>query len=112
MPIANDVHGHVFKNSSVVLLARLVGEDGQLVTTSTLSSINYTIYELDEANGDVIALGDGETLTEVYTYAVTDVVNADTTTLTVTITGANKAPATVNTTHQRIAVMGDGLHRH
>jgi len=61
MPIANDVHGHVFKNSSVVLLARLVGEDGQLVTTSTLSSIEYTIYELDEANPDTLTPVSGHT---------------------------------------------------
>lgn len=56
-------------------------------------------YKLDVANSDVIALGDGETLREVYTYKASDGVNVDTATLTVTITGTNDGPAIVNTTH-------------
>ena len=61
MPIVSDVHGYVFKNSSIILLARIVGEDGLPITTSTLSSIDYTIYELDEANPDTLTAVTGHT---------------------------------------------------
>ncbi len=61
MPIASDVQGYVFKNSSIILLARIVGEDGLPITTSTLSSIDYTIYELGEANPDTLTAITGHT---------------------------------------------------
>jgi len=52
MPTVQDIQGEVFKNASVILLARIVGEDGGPVTQATISSISYTIYELDEADPD------------------------------------------------------------
>jgi hypothetical protein len=45
---AADVKGVVFKNASVILLARVVGADGSAITQATLSSAKYTIYELDD----------------------------------------------------------------
>ncbi len=77
----------------------------------TLNADGSYGYQLDEANSDVSALGDGETLTEIYTYAVTDGYNTDTATLTVTITGAKNGPATVNATHQLNAVICDTARR-
>ncbi|NNE84680.1 MAG: hypothetical protein HKN28_11985 [Alphaproteobacteria bacterium] len=64
-------------------------------------------YALDEANSVVMALGADETLTEMYTFMVTDGVNADTATMTITISGTNEGPATIVVTHQRIEISGD-----
>ena len=57
---------------------------------------SYT-YALDNNNSTVQALDDGETLTETYTYTVTDGDLSDTATLTITINGSNDGPvATAN----------------
>src|SRR5204863_8701485 len=51
----------------------------------------YT-YTLNNGNGSVQALDDGETLTDTFTYAASDSTTATQTTLTVTIFGTNDAP--------------------
>ena len=61
MATAQDITGPVFKNSSVILLARVVGEDGRPVTTSTITSIEYTVYQLDEADPDSLTAVSGHT---------------------------------------------------
>jgi hypothetical protein len=47
MPQANDIHGTAFKNGSAVLMARIVDSAGANVQQSGLSSIKYSVYELD-----------------------------------------------------------------
>lgn len=84
---------------------------GDRYGTLTLNTDGSYGYQLDEANSDVSALGEGETLTELYTYAVTDGVNTDTATLTVTITGVKNGPATVSATHQLNTVVCEGRRR-
>ena len=51
----------------------------------------YT-YTLDNSNSAVQALDDGETLTDTYTYTVSDGTVSRTATLTITIFGTNDAP--------------------
>lgn len=52
MASAADIHGTVFRNGSAVLLARIVGADGELLTPLDVASAKYTIYELDAASPD------------------------------------------------------------
>lgn len=47
MPTAQDTFGAVFKNGAAILLARVVGADGEAVTQSDLSAIRYSVLELD-----------------------------------------------------------------
>ena len=63
-------------------------------------------YDIDETNVDIIALGDGERLTEVYTYLVTDSVKTTAATLTINITGADDGPAIVNASNQLDIAIG------
>jgi len=49
---ATDVHGQTFKNGTVTLLARIVGQDGDNLVKADLSTITYTIYLLDERDPD------------------------------------------------------------
>src|SRR5204862_229774 len=51
----------------------------------------YT-YTLNNSNGSVQALDDGETLTDTFTYAASDGTTSTNTTLTITIFGTNDAP--------------------
>src|SRR4051812_27180968 len=52
MPIAHDISGVAFKNSSVILLARVVGASGALLAPADISAASYTIYLLDAAEPD------------------------------------------------------------
>jgi hypothetical protein len=52
MAEANDIHGTAFKNGSVTLLARIVGQSGANVQQSDINTITYTIYLLDDQNPD------------------------------------------------------------
>ncbi len=52
-------------------------------------------YTLDNQNGDIVALDDGESRTDSITYTVSDGLSSDTATLTVTINGTNDAPTVV-----------------
>jgi hypothetical protein len=66
MPYASDIHGTAFKNGSAVLMARIVDSDGENVQQSGISSIEYSIYELDPCRPDnlsVVAGHDGVSLT-------------------------------------------------
>jgi hypothetical protein len=66
MPYASDIHGTAFKNGSAVLMARIVDSDGEYVQQSGISSIEYSIYELDPCRPDnlsVVAGHDGVSLT-------------------------------------------------
>jgi VCBS repeat-containing protein len=78
----------------------------------TLNTDGIYDYALDDANGDVVALGPDETLTEMYTFMVTDGINADTATMTITIRGTDEGPATTIATHQRIDIICDQRQRH
>jgi hypothetical protein len=50
MSIAHDISGVAFKNGSVILLARVLGADGLPITGAALGAIDYTIYQLDQAD--------------------------------------------------------------
>jgi hypothetical protein len=52
MPEALDIHGTAFKNGSVVLLARIVGNDGNIVVPGDIGAIAYSVYLLDDQNAD------------------------------------------------------------
>ncbi|MDH3739530.1 MAG: VCBS domain-containing protein [Alphaproteobacteria bacterium] len=69
-------------------------------------------YSIDESNTAVIALCDGEKLTEVYTYLVTDGTKTTAATLTIHITGVDDGPAIVSASHQLAAAIGDFRLKH
>ncbi len=52
MPDAQDIQGTVFKNGSAILLARVVGADGEAITRNTLAAIRYTASLLDDQDPD------------------------------------------------------------
>ena len=66
--------------------------------TLTLNSNGGFSYTLNNSNASVQALNVGGTLTDVFTYTLTDGTNTDLATLTITINGSNDAPvATADT---------------
>ena len=70
----------------------LVGEHGTL----TLNADGSYSYVTDESDPAVLALGPTDSLTETFTYTVTDAAGAtDTAVLTITVYGANDAPVAV-----------------
>ncbi len=54
MAIAADIRGTVFKNGSAVLLARVVGPEGDPVATTDISSLNYSVLEIDPCDPDAL----------------------------------------------------------
>ncbi len=66
MPQANDIYGTVYKNGTALLLARIVDSAGQAIQQTGVSTIQYSVYELDPCQPDsltVVAGHDGVTLT-------------------------------------------------
>lgn len=54
MPLAQDIRGTVFQNGTAVLMARVVGPDGDPIETADVSSIRYSIYEINHLDpGDL-----------------------------------------------------------
>ncbi|RYF93011.1 MAG: tandem-95 repeat protein, partial [Caulobacteraceae bacterium] len=63
----------------------------------TLNADGTYSYAVDNGNAAVDALAAGQTLTDVFSYTVTDTAGATSaTTLTITVSGANDAPVAVN----------------
>ncbi|MBL4834231.1 MAG: VCBS domain-containing protein [Pseudomonas sp.] len=86
--IDSDIDGDALRVSSINTAG--ANQYGNLTLNNPNGS--YT-YALDNLNPSVQALGVGETLTEVYSYTVTDDNGgSDTATLTITITGTNDDP--------------------
>lgn len=56
MPQANDIHGTVFKNGSAVLMARIVDSVDSNITQAAISSISYSVYEIDPCRPDLLTL--------------------------------------------------------
>ncbi len=52
MAEACDIHGTAFKNGSVTLLARIVGQGGANILPGDIDAIRYTVYLLDDQNAD------------------------------------------------------------
>ncbi len=52
MADASDIQGVVFKGGSAVLLARVVGADGNLLLRANLASARYTLYLLEDNDPD------------------------------------------------------------
>jgi len=73
----------------------LLGTFGSLTLNSN-GSFNYT---LDNSNPTVDAMGDGDSLTESFTYTISDGDLTATATLTVTILGTNEPPVAVDNTN-------------
>jgi large repetitive protein len=65
--------------------------------TVTLNADGTYSYQVDRANQTVLALQQGQTVTDVFTYCLTDGKGGfDKTTLTITITGVNDCPVAVS----------------
>jgi len=58
---ASDTQGVVFDSATATLLARVVGWDGTAVTQTSLSSIVYSIFLLDDSDPDARTDVDGHT---------------------------------------------------
>jgi hypothetical protein len=56
MPQANDIFGSAFKNGSAILMARIVDGSGQPVQQSGISTVQYSIYELDPCQADNLSV--------------------------------------------------------
>lgn len=54
MPGATDTQGVVFKNGTATLMARVVGADAAVINQADISSVSYSIYQLDESNPDAL----------------------------------------------------------
>ena len=54
MATAADIRGTVFKNGSAVLLARIVGPDGDPVATTDLSTLHYSVLAIDPCDPDAL----------------------------------------------------------
>jgi hypothetical protein len=52
MANATDIYGAAFKNGSATLLARIVGAAGAAIVQADISSIQYSVYLLDDENAD------------------------------------------------------------
>jgi hypothetical protein len=52
MPTAADIRGTVFKNGAAVLMARIVGLDGDAVVTSDLVDVHYSVFEVNLSDPD------------------------------------------------------------
>ncbi len=59
MAAATDIHGAAFKNGSVTLLARIVGDDGQAIVQVDIASAKYSVYLLDDQDADSRAVVTG-----------------------------------------------------
>lgn len=59
MSQAADIFGTAFKQGTVTLLARVVGADGQPVQPAEISTAEYSIYLLDDADPDSRSPVDG-----------------------------------------------------
>jgi hypothetical protein len=53
MPIAHDTTGLALKNSSAILLARVVGDDGEPIAAAEIDAVKYSITQLDDDDPDV-----------------------------------------------------------
>ena len=61
MPIAHDTTGLALKNSSAILLARVIGEDGEPIAAADIDAVKYSITRLDEDDPDVETPVEGHT---------------------------------------------------
>jgi hypothetical protein len=52
MAEAIDIFGTAFKKGSAVLLARVVGIDGENITQADIAAIHYSVYLLDDQDAD------------------------------------------------------------
>jgi hypothetical protein len=49
---ASDIHATAFKNATITLLARIVGQSGANVRRADIASLTYSVYLLDDDNAD------------------------------------------------------------
>ena len=106
MAEALDIHGAAFKNGTVTLLARVVGDDDDPVTIADINSIEYTVYLLDDQTPDSRTAVEGHTDA---TLTVSDVLfnSLQTDSLwTVDATGYNFRHVPDVSEHQAFAVAG------
>ncbi len=67
---ATDIQGVVFKNGTATLLARIVGADATEINQANISSIRYSIYQLDESDPDAATAVSGHDDESLSTSAV------------------------------------------
>src|SRR6185436_18866619 len=79
---------------STTLVSSGTGSFGSLV----LGTNGAYTYTLNNSNGAVQGLDDGETLTDTFTYTANDGATSTNTTLTITIFGTNDAPVVASAT--------------
>jgi hypothetical protein len=70
MPVAHDIRGAVFKNASAVLMARIVGFDNQPITTSDIATVQYSVFEVDPCDYNVLTPVTGHDKVELNVAAV------------------------------------------
>jgi len=66
--------------------------------TLTINSDGTYTYELDNGNSDVRGLNNGETLTDTFTYTISDGKESSSADLNITINGGNQAPVVTDAT--------------
>lgn len=54
MSTAADIRGTAFKNGPATLMARVVGPDGDALATTDLSSLHYSVLEVDPCDHDTL----------------------------------------------------------
>ncbi len=52
MPDASDTYGSAFCNGSAILMARVVGQDGQPIAQADMAAAEYSVYLLDDQDAD------------------------------------------------------------
>lgn len=52
MADAADIHATAFKNGSLTMLGRVVGEDAQAIVQADIASAKYSVYLLDDDDAD------------------------------------------------------------
>ncbi len=106
MPQATDIVGTVFKNDSVILLARVVGEDAAAITQADISSAKYSVYSLGDDDPDAAtAVDDHEDVALTVVSVIFDTLQTDAV-WTVDSTGYNFKHVLDVSTDQAFAVAG------
>lgn len=57
--MAIDIYGTVLKGGTATCMARVIGEDGQHISRTTISAVAYSIFTLDEHDPDGRTVVDG-----------------------------------------------------
>ncbi len=59
MAVAKDVHATVFRNATATFLARVENTSGQVLTQASVTSIRYSVFEIDIEDPDATSVVTG-----------------------------------------------------